>query len=171
MLDAIHQSELLVNNLHSSNILLGFERDAIKVKFIDLGRVTPLDEGIELGDAPKELSSYHYIAPELTHGKASTISSDGYSLCIIILDSIGSYFPKYHITLERRPEHATNHNKPGKARDVDTVFREYNHPKHLRVCHDNPDSHRLDKLQKLLLRCVYGEPSERPSVKELFKYL
>ena len=98
MLETLHRSGLLINNLHSGNILLGLQGETIRVKLIDLGRVTSPEEGFELGHTHEDKDLFpRYLAPELLQGKVSTMSSDIYSLCIIILESLYSYFPIYHI--------------------------------------------------------------------------
>ncbi|GFS20289.1 melanoma receptor tyrosine-protein kinase [Elysia marginata] len=217
MLDTIHQSRLLVNNLHAGNVLLALENNVIGVKFVDLGRVTSRDEGFELDDAQEDLSPFQYLAPELRKGGVSCVSTDVYSLCVIMLQMLHPYFPIYCTNI--KPAATSPCKAHQKLRDKYTTSRRnscrkrphshaaffqslrstytyrlkcyvkkrFRNSKKKRTrlqikgnSEKNPNSaiskefydfYRITKLQEQLLRCLYGKPWKRPTIKELLQNL
>ncbi|KAL5011345.1 hypothetical protein ScPMuIL_009896 [Solemya velum] len=78
-LDAIHEQQVLVNDIKYDNILIDCESPCVKAKFIDMGYASFRKPHLFIA-SEQTLERYFYLAPEIRRGEATSIKSDIYSL-------------------------------------------------------------------------------------------
>ncbi|KAL5011564.1 hypothetical protein ScPMuIL_010115 [Solemya velum] len=78
-LDAIHEQQVLVNDIKYDNILIDCESPCARAKFIDMGYASFRKPHIFMA-SEQTLERYFYLAPEIRQGEATSIKSDIYSL-------------------------------------------------------------------------------------------
>ncbi|KAL5012365.1 hypothetical protein ScPMuIL_010916 [Solemya velum] len=78
-LDAIHEQQVLLNDIKYDNILIDCESPCVQAKFIDMGYASFRKPHIFVA-SEHTLERYFYLAPEIRRGEATSIKSDIYSL-------------------------------------------------------------------------------------------
>ncbi|CAL1541440.1 unnamed protein product [Lymnaea stagnalis] len=181
-----HASGVLINNLKGENILVKWNQtrskinllrvnSSVDVKLIDLGQASTLDDGLYYGKGSPLYNTYSYIAPEAVLGEVTTVTSDIYSLCVILRYVMLEYFSSNDLAVyyERfRFTHGPGGSGAscpagqceGEIRSRPTVL---NKNIVLESLHTSP----YVAYQHKLLKCLSGKPKDRPQIQDLINFI
>ncbi len=142
-LQAIHESEIIHNDIKPSNILVFYELGDIFPSISDFGAAAYLVKELNF------IGTYRYMAPERFDGLPGTEKSDVYSLALVIFELLSGYYP-YEQSISPQTS------------DTDRVTFTRVHQR------SQPDWERLSdfkQLRPILERMLEKAPEKRPGLK------
>lgn len=83
-LEGLHKRDILMNDLHSKNILISGKRPNIKIAYIDMGYTT-YREGFIYKRSFDYLHDFKHLAPEVQWGNKTNVTADIYSYGHILI--------------------------------------------------------------------------------------
>ncbi|CAG5131953.1 unnamed protein product [Candidula unifasciata] len=172
MMITVHDAGYLINSLRANNVLLKAKyvnsvRFDVDIRLIDLRMISSIHPGIFLNTSPDDIPKFPYLAPEVHRGERTSKSSDIYSLCFALNQIMSEYFVTYASGVTSTKTNQTLNSYLNVYGNSTVQRTNRGHQSKVKSSHTTESVLAVLRYHNLLLKCLHGEPSDRPHLQEL----